>query len=286
VIASLTVRSQQRAWGGVQGFYQHESSAVGGPMRFGVYLPPAAQSGAKVPAVYYLAGLTCNEETFVIKAGAQRAASALGLAIVTCDTSPRGARFRGDDESWDFGQGAGFYVDATEEPWSSAYRMYSYVTRELVDVVEAHLPVAPGARGIFGHSMGGHGALVAALREGDRYRSASAFAPVVAPSQVPWGQKAFAGYLGPDRAAWLAYDAAELVRSHRFEGTLLVDQGTSDAFLERELRPEIFRDACGAAGQPLDLRLRDGYDHSYYFVSTFVEEHRRHHAAALRGSAV
>jgi S-formylglutathione hydrolase len=281
----LVARSEHRSFEGVQGFYEHESRAASGPMRFAVYLPPAALRGVKVPAVYFLAGLTATEETFVVKAGAQRVASALGLALVTCDTSPRAGRFPGDDESWDFGLGAGFYVDATQAPWSSAYRMYTYVTRELVDLVEAHFPVAPEERGIFGHSMGGHGALVAALREGGRYKSASAFAPIVAPAQVPWGQKAFARYLGEERGRWAGYDATELVRSRPFAGTLLVDQGTKDPFLERELRPEVFRDACRAAGQKLELRLREGYDHGYYFVSTFVEEHLRHHAAALLGGA-
>jgi S-formylglutathione hydrolase len=285
VTAPFVVRGEQRSFDGVQGFYEHESAAAAGPMRFAVYLPPAALRGAKVPAVYYLAGLTCTEETFVVKAGAQRVAAALGLALVSCDTSPRAARFPGDDESWDFGLGAGFYVDATQAPWLSAYRMYTYATRELVDLVEAHFPLAPGARGIFGHSMGGHGALVAALRDGDRYKSASAFAPIVAPAQVPWGQKAFSRYLGEERARWAEYDATELVRSRRFAGTLLVDQGTKDPFMERELRPEIFRDACHAAGQKLELRVREGYDHSYYFVSTFVEEHLRHHATALLGGS-
>jgi S-formylglutathione hydrolase len=279
--AAVTTRSEHKLFDGVQGFYEHESVACAGPMRFGVYLPPAALAGATVPVLYYLAGLTCTEETFAAKAGAQRVAAQLGLALVSCDVSPRAARFPGDDEAWDFGLGAGFYVDATRAPWSAAYRMHSYVVEELPALVEERFPIRAGARSIFGHSMGGHGALVIALRHPERYRSVSAFAPIVAPSQVPWGQKAFARYLGPDRATWAAYDAVELVRRGRFPGTLLVDQGTSDTFLERELQPARLRAACAEAGQPLELRLRDGYDHSYYFVGTFVEEHLRHHARAL-----
>ena len=281
---SLTVRSEQRLFDGVQGFYEHASAACAGAMRFSVYLPPQAGAGQKVPVLYWLAGLSCTEETFVIKAGAQRVAAQLGLALVTCDTSPRQARFPGDEEHWDFGQGAGFYLDATQAPWSAAYRMYTYVTEELPGLVESHFPIRAGARGVFGHSMGGHGALVVALRRPERYRSVSAFAPVVAPGQVPWGQKAFARYLGEDRAAWADWDTVELLRAgRRFGGTLLVDQGTSDKFLERELRPELLEAACSAAGQPLTLRRREGYDHSYYFIASFVEEHLRHHARALEG---
>jgi S-formylglutathione hydrolase len=277
---AVTTRSEQKLFDGVQGFYEHESAACAGPMRFGVYLPPAAVAGRPVPVVYFLAGLSCTEETFAIKAGAQRVAAALGLALVSCDTSPRAARFPGDDAHWDFGQGAGFYVDATREPWSSAYRMRRYVVDELPSVVEARFPIRAGARGIFGHSMGGHGALTIALAHPDRYRSVSAFAPIVAPGQVPWGQKAFAGYLGDDRAAWAEHDTVELLRrGRRFPGTLLIDQGTADKFLQRELRPELLRDAAG--DQPVELRLRDGYDHSYWFIASFVEDHLRHHARAL-----
>jgi S-formylglutathione hydrolase len=280
---SITTRSEQRAFDGKQGFYEHASALCGGPMRFGVYLPPQALRGERVPVLYYLAGLTCTEETFAIKAGAQRYAAQRGLAVVTCDTSPRAVRFPGDDAAWDFGLGAGFYLDATEAPWSSAYRMYSYVTSELREVVEANFPVRPDARGIFGHSMGGHGALTIALKNPQLYRSVSAFAPIVAPSQVPWGQKAFTNYLGSDRATWAQYDTVSLLSTHRFPGTLLVDQGTVDQFLERELRPELLVTACEAAGQPLDLRTREGYDHSYYFIATFVEEHIAHHAELLWG---
>ncbi|MCU1277282.1 MAG: S-formylglutathione hydrolase [bacterium] len=278
----MRTRAEHRAFEGRQGFYEHDSAACAGPMRFSVYLPPAALAGARVPALYFLAGLTCTDETFMIKAGAQRVAAALGLALVACDTSPRATRLPGDDEAWDFGLGAGFYLDATEAPWSAAYRMHTYVVEELPALVERELPVAGEARGIFGHSMGGHGALVLALRHPDRYRSVSAFAPICAPSEVPWGQKAFTRYLGADRAAWAEWDAcALLAQGRKFPGTLLVDQGTADKFLVEQLQPERLRDACAAAGQPLELRLRDGYDHSYWMIATFVEEHLRHHARAL-----
>ncbi len=278
---TVTTRSEQAAFGGVQGFYEHASEECGGPMRFAVYQPPAALRGERVPVLYYLAGLTCTEETFVIKAGAQRVAAELGLAIVTMDTSPRAARHPGDDASWDFGQGAGFYLDATEAPWSASYRMHAYVTRELRELVEARFPLDGARRGVFGHSMGGHGALVLALRHPDLYRSVSAFAPIVAPSRVPWGEKAFTGYLGPGRARWREWDACELVATARFASAPLVDQGLADKFLERELRPELFEEACRAAGQPITVRRHEGYDHSYYFLATFVEAHLRHHDAAL-----
>lgn len=276
-----TVRSEQRAFEGVQGFYEHESASCGGAMRFSVYQPPAAVRGKPVPVLYYLAGLTCTEETFMIKAGAQRIAAALDLMLVSCDTSPRAARFPGDDANWDFGQGAGFYLDATEAPWSSAYRMRSYVTRELRELVEREFPALDGARGIFGHSMGGHGALSIALGHPGDYRSVSAFAPIVAPSQVPWGINAFSRYLGEDRASWAAYDTVALLETRRFDGVLLVDQGTDDKFLERELRPELLERACERTGQSLKLRRRTGYDHSYYFIATFIEDHLRHHAQVL-----
>lgn len=275
----ITPKSEARCFGGVQGFYEHASTACAGPMKFSVFVPDGAESA---PVLYYLAGLTCSEETFMIKAGAQRVAAELGLVLVACDTSPRSARFPGDDASWDFGQGAGFYLDATEAPWSSAYNMKSYVTTELRAVVEASFPVSREARGIFGHSMGGHGALTLALSSPGLYRSVSAFAPIVAPSRVPWGEKAFRGYLGEDRARWADHDACELVKRAPFPGKILIDQGTADKFLERELRPDLFRAACAAAGQELELHMREGYDHSYWFISTFVEAHLRHHAAALR----
>ena len=249
-------------------------------MKFSVYLPPQAADRA-VPVLYYLAGLTCTEETFMIKAGAQRLAAELGLMLVAPDTSPRKTRFPGDDASWDFGIAAGFYVDATQEPWSQNYRMYSYVTRELPALV-ASLGVGDAKRqGIFGHSMGGHGALVCALRNPQQYRSVSAFAPIVAPSQVPWGLKAFGNYLGPQKEKWREYDASELVAQRRHPAPILIDQGTADKFLAEQLRPEIFAEACRRSGTELTLRHQDGYDHGYYFISTFVADHLRHHAAGL-----
>jgi S-formylglutathione hydrolase len=246
----LETLSERRCFGGVQGFYRHDAAATGGPMRFGVFVPEAAARAPR-PALYYLAGLTCTEETFAMKAGAQRAAAALGLVLVTSDTSPRAPRYPGDDASEDFGLGAGFYVDATEDPWRHAYRMDTYVTRELPAVVEASFPVLPEARGLFGHSMGGHGALALALRNPGRYRSVSAFAPIVAPSQVPWGRKAFTGYLGPNQASWAAYDACALVRARPLPIPLLVDVGTADKFLDVQLKPELFEAACAEAGQLL-----------------------------------
>ncbi|MDQ3032484.1 MAG: S-formylglutathione hydrolase [Myxococcota bacterium] len=279
--SELVVRSEHACFGGRQGFYVHPSDACGGPMRFSVYLPPAALGGRRVPAIYYLAGLTCTEEHLPTKAGAQRLAAELGIALVACDTSPRSARYPGDDASWDFGVGAGFYLDAREAPWSASYRMESHVVRELPAWIERHFPVDPEARGLFGHSMGGHGALTLALRHPDRYRSVSALAPIVAPSRVPWGEKAFTGYLGADRARWAAHDACELVKTVQLPSTILIDQGLADPFLERELRPELFEEACAAAGQPVRVRRHENYDHSYYFISTFVDDHLRHHAALL-----
>lgn len=275
----MITRSEHGSYGGIQGFYEVQSIACAGPMRFSVYLPPRVELP---PVVYYLAGLTCTEETFPAKAGAQRVAAELGLALVTCDTSPRLARYAGDDASWDFGQGAGFYLDATEAPWSASYRMETHVARELPEVIEAHFPVASDRRGIFGHSMGGHGALSLALRHEGRYRSVSALAPICSPTQVPWGHKAFRGYLGDEIARWSAHDSCELLRSgKRFPGPVLVDQGLDDKFLERELQPELLERACAEAGAALTLRRHAGYDHGYYFIATFVEDHLRHHARAL-----
>ena len=278
--ARLETLSERRCFGGMQGFYRHDSEAVGGPMRIGVFVPEGAARSPR-PALYFLAGLTCTEETFAIKGGAQRAAASLGLVLVTCDTSPRAARYPGDDAEEDFGLGASFYVDATQAPWRATYRMDTYVTNELPALVEASFPVIPDARGIFGHSMGGHGALALALRNPGRYRSVSAFAPIVAPSRVPWGRKAFAGYLGPDEAAWAGYDACALVRARPLPIPLLVDQGTADKFLDVQLKPELFEAACADAGQSLHLRRHAGYDHSYYFIASFVDEHLAHHARAL-----
>jgi S-formylglutathione hydrolase len=279
----MRVLSEHACFGGTQGFYAHDSRECATEMRFSVYRPPQAAQGP-VPVLYYLAGLTCTEETFAIKAGAQRLAAELGLMLVAPDTSPRSPRLPGDDEHWDFGLGAGFYVDATQAPWSAHYRMYSYVTRELPALVAANFAADPARQGIFGHSMGGHGALVCALRNPTQYRSVSAFAPVSSPSQVPWGRKAFTRYLGDDPAAWAAYDAAELVRREpgvRVPDVIRIDQGGADKFLAEQLRPHRFADACAAAGQPLEQRIHDGYDHGYYFIATFMAEHLRHHAARL-----
>jgi len=244
-------------------------------------LPPQSRT-AKVPVLYYLAGLTCNEETFPIKSHAQQLASELGLMLVAPDTSPREPRLPGDAESWDFGQGAGFYLDATRPPWSAHYRMYSYVTRELPEVVTANLPASAEATGIFGHSMGGHGALTCALKNPSLYKSVSAFAPVAAPMQVPWGKKAFTHYLGEDQNAWREYDASELVARRPFPGPILIDQGTADQFLAEQLRPEKFSAAARESGQQLILRMQEGYDHGYYFIQTFMADHLRHHAAILK----
>jgi S-formylglutathione hydrolase len=274
----MNTTSEQRCFGGTQGFYSHASTEIGGPMKFAVFLPPGAKH---CPTLYYLAGLTCSEETFVIKAGAQRVAAELGLAIVTCDTSPRHARYPGDDASWDFGQSAGFYLDALAQPWCETYRMESYVVRELRALVEANFPVSKTQRGIFGHSMGGHGALTLALRNPGVYASLSAFAPITAPTRVPWGEKAFRGYLGADRTLWARHDACALVQERAFPGEILIDQGLGDKFLTRELQPENFVAACASGRQALHLEQHEGYDHSYYFIASFIEKHLRHHAQVL-----
>ena len=279
-MSTVTTLAEHRAFGGVQGYYEHESTACAGKMRFSVFLPSRSTKG-KPPVLYYLAGLTCTEDTFTVKGGAQRVAAELGIALVMPDTSPRAVRYDGDDASWDFGLGAGFYVDATKAPWSTGYRMFSYVTEELRTLVEGHFSLDDDRRGIFGHSMGGHCALVAGLRRPDLYRTVSAFAPITSPSQVPWGEKAFSSYLGDDRDAWKAYDATCLVESGKRQSEILIDQGLSDKFLARELRPEIFEEACKRAGQPLRLRRHEGYDHGYFFISTFVEDHLDHHAQGL-----
>jgi S-formylglutathione hydrolase len=272
--------SQHACYGGEQRFYRHESRETHGPMKFAVYLPPQARS-RKVPVLYFLSGLTCTEETFCIKSHAQQVAAELGLMLVSPDTSPREPRIPGDAENWDFGYSAGFYLDATQAPWSALYRMSSYVSRELPQIVTAHLPANSSATGIFGHSMGGHGALTLALRNPSQYRSVSAFAPIAAPMQSPWGRKAFTHYLGPDTQTWRDYDATELLARGAFPGPILIDQGTADQYLAEQLLPEKFAAAADKAGQPLKLRMQPGYDHGYYFIQTFMADHLRHHAEQL-----
>jgi len=282
-MAALETLSEHGAFGGLQGFYRHASSAIGLTMKFGVYRPPQALAGARVPALMWLAGLTCTEETFAIKAGAQRVAAELGLMLVTPDTSPRDTGVPGADASWDFGHGAGFYLDATQAPWAPRWRMESYVTAELPELLAAHFPWQRERQGLFGHSMGGHGALTLALRHPGMFGSVSAFAPVAATMQSPWGVKAFTHYLGADRSAWAAHDATELLRSGARAPALLVDQGLADKFLDEQLKIDAFEAACRAAGQPLTLRRHAGYDHGYFFIASFVEDHLRFHAQALAG---
>ncbi|MBD3884609.1 S-formylglutathione hydrolase [Phormidium tenue FACHB-886] len=276
----MQVVSETRCFDGTLGVYRHSSVACNSEMRFSVYQPPQAE-GRSLPVLYFLSGLTCTEENFMAKAGAQQFAAKYGLILVAPDTSPRNTEIPGEDEDWDFGTGAGFYVDATQQPWQAHYRMYSYVVEELPELIAQHFPVLSDRQGIFGHSMGGHGALVCALRNPDRYRSVSAFAPIAAPMQAPWGQKAFSRYLGDNFQDWRAYDASELVRDAPLPHSILIDQGTADRFLSEQLMPEAFEKACTEAGQPLTLRRQEGYDHSYYFIATFIEDHIRHHANAL-----
>lgn len=294
-------RIEHRAcFGGWQDVWEHASATLGCTMRFGIYLPPQAaavapfpprsagegwsegglRGDARLPVLYWLSGLTCSEQNFITKAGAQRYAAEHGIVLVAPDTSPRGAGVA-DADGYDIGLGAGFYLDATQAPWSTHYRMESYVVDELPALVEATFPVGD-ARGISGHSMGGHGALTLALRHPGRYRSVSAFSPIVAPTQVPWGRKAFAAYLGDDAAAWAAHDAVALVCDASERLPMLVDQGDADEFLETQLRPQLLAAACDTAGHPLTLRMQPGYDHSYYFIASFIGEHVAHHAAVLR----
>ncbi len=272
--------SEQRCFGGVQGVYQHQSRETGTPMRFAVFTPPQAAT-QKVPVFWFLAGLTCTEENFTVKAGAQRIAAELGMMLIAPDTSPRGEGVpRDPDNAYDFGLGAGFYVDATEAPWARHYRMFSYITQELPDVI-AQLPADMSRQGICGHSMGGHGALTIALKTPGRFKAVSAFAPIVAPTQVPWGQKAFAGYLGGVEAG-RAYDATALVRAGARVPDVLIDQGEADKFLASQLKPEVFAAACADHAIPCTLRMHPGYDHSYFFIASFIEEHLRWHAARLK----
>lgn len=267
------------SFGGAQEVWKHNAVTLSCEMRFGIFLPSKALKGEPCPVLYWLSGLTCTEQNFITKAGFQCYAEAHGIIIVAPDTSPRGDAVP-DDAAYDLGQGAGFYLNATQAPWSTHFRMYDYVVDELPAVVEARFPTT-SARGICGHSMGGHGALMIALRNPGRYRSVSAFAPIVAPSQVPWGQKAFTAYLGDDHDAWEQHDTVELLKNAQERLPLLVDQGDADEFLQNQLRPELLQAACESSGHPLTLNLRPGYDHGYYFIASFIGEHVRHHANAL-----
>lgn len=280
---SMTLKEEKKVFGGRQIRYEHVSNVLNCTMQFSVFLPPQAEQGP-VPAVYWLSGLTCTDENFSSKAGAQRVAAELGLALIIPDTSPRGDDVPDDaDGAYDFGKGAGFYVNATEQPWAQHYRMYDYIVDELPELIESHLPVTD-ARAISGHSMGGHGALVIGLRNSDRYASISAFSPIVHPTAVPWGKKAFSGYLGSDESSWQAYDATLLLQASEGKNVppILLDQGDADNFLAEQLRTDFFRDANEAVGAGARIRMQPGYDHSYYFIATFIEDHLRFHASNLR----
>ncbi|NEO28962.1 MAG: S-formylglutathione hydrolase [Symploca sp. SIO3C6] len=278
---ALKLVSENLCFGGTVGFYTHLSQTCNCVMRFAVYQPPRAKSEL-VPVLYFLSGLTCTEENFMVKSGAQQFAAKYGLMLVVPDTSPRHTGIPGEDDDWDFGTGAGFYVDATVQPWASHYKMYSYVVEELPALIAEYFPVKVDRQGIFGHSMGGHGALVCALRNPEQYKSLSALAPIAAPMRCPWGQKAFTNYLGSDQESWRAYDASELVLSAGYNRLIVIDQGTADPFLKKQqLLPEEFKKACEQVGQPLTLRFQVGYNHSYYFIASVIEDHIRHHAQAL-----
>jgi len=271
--------SRNKMFGGYQDVYTHTSDTLGCSMNFGVYLPPQAESG-KCPVLYFLSGLTCTEQNFVTKAGAQQFAAEHGIILIAPDTSPRGGDVA-DDEAYDLGQGAGFYLDAAQNPWAKHYKMEDYITAELPKLVEAELPVTD-QRSIFGHSMGGHGALTLFFKNPGMYQSVSAFAPIVAPTQVPWGHKAFGAYLGDDQSEWAKHDATELVGDYSGERVkILIDQGDADNFLVEQLRPELFTEACEKVDHPVELRMQPGYDHSYFFIATFIGDHLAHHAAAL-----
>ena len=281
---AMELLSEHACFGGVQRFYKHASAEIGLPMKFSVYLPPQAVGSAKVPALLFLAGLTCTEETFMMKAGAQRLAAELGVALIAPDTSPRGAGVAGESDSWDFGVGAGFYLDATQAPWAPHWRMESWLMRELLPLVTAALPIDAQRIGIFGHSMGGHGALTLAQRHPGVFKTLSAFAPICAPTQCPWGHKAFTGYLGGDTDAWKAHDATALMAAQPrapYPGGILIDQGLADKFLDEQLHPHLFEAACQAVGQPRTLRRHAGYDHGYAFIASFIDDHLRFHAQGL-----
>ena len=280
-MSTIETRSQHLCFGGIQGFYQHDSQVIGLPMRFSVYQPPQSIH-EPVPTLFFLAGLTCTEETFMIKAGAQRLAAEYGMMLVSMDTSPRDTRIPGDTDAWDFGAGAGFYLDATQDPWSSHYQMASYVTQELRALILDRFPADANRLGIFGHSMGGHGALTLALGNPGMYQSVSAFAPIAAPIHCPWGQKAFSLYLGDQQDCWRNYDATALIEDGARVPALLIDQGLNDQFLSEQLHPDRFEAACSKAGQELTLRRHNDYDHGYYFISTFMADHLAHHRNQLK----
>lgn len=275
----MKLKNKYKLFGGSQEFYQHDSNVNNAPMSFSVYLPEQIKQ-KKLPVLYWLSGLTCTEENFVIKAGAQRIAAELGIVIVTMDTSPRNLGIHGEDDSYDFGSGAGFYLNATAEKWSKNYNMYDYVTKELPEIIESNFNVT-ARKSISGHSMGGHGALMIALRNPSAYLSVSAFSPIVAPSQNLWGQKAFTGYLGNDETTWYQYDTCELVKNSQEKLPMFVDQGTNDEFLFEYLKPELLSKVCKEYNHPLNLRMQDGYDHSYYFIASFIEEHVKYHSGYL-----
>jgi len=279
-MSAYKIRKRHRTFAGTTGFYTHDSELTKQPMNFSVFEPDISRT-RKTPAIYFLSGLSCTEENFMIKAGAQRMAAALGLTIICCDTSPRGLNIPGVRDHWDFGEGAGFYVNATQEPWSQNFLMYDYVTRELPHFIESNFAVIPDLKSIMGHSMGGHGALVIGLRETGSYRSISAFSPIASPTRCPWGEKAFTRYLGSDRKDWKAYDASLLISETNVPIPIKIDQGTLDEFLESQLKPQLLLEACQESARLFEFRMREGYDHSYYFISTFIGEHLEFHAKHL-----
>lgn len=281
-MSELTLNAQHRCFRGSVRYYQHPSQVCNAPMRFSIFLPPQAETSS-VPILYFLSGLTCTEDNFMVKSSVQAHAAELGIAIAAPDTSPRNTGLAGEDTDYDLGTGAGFYVDATQSPWQAHYQMYRYVVEELPSVVESQFPIIPEKRSIFGHSMGGHGALICALRNPNRYRSVSAFAPIAALKQCAWGKKALSQYLGDDQALWNQYDATELVKEKTWlDKPILIDQGTEDNFLaQQQLLPDRFAEACESVGQSLNLRYQDGYDHSYFFIATFIREHLEYHAQFL-----
>ena len=279
--SSLNLKSEHRCFDGTVAYYDHQSSSCNCKMNFAAYIPPQARSQS-VPILYYLSGLTCNEENFITKAGAQQYAAEFGIMLVVPDTSPRNTGIPKEDDVWDLGSGAGFYIDATANPWQKHYQMYSYVTKELPALIAENFAVQTNKQSIFGHSMGGHGALICALKNPQQYLSVSAFAPIAAPSKCPWGEKSFTAYLGSDRQAWTEYDASELIKQTQLNSTILIDQGTADQFYQqKQLLPENFQAACQQVAQKLNLRWQEGYDHSYFTINSFIKDHMQHHAMHL-----